>query len=200
MSITVTPDPFHLVLFDSEQIRAVIADVAAQVEFPRGVDVLLTVDEALPHPILATFADVVDGHAELWAAGGNFEARDRPRAFSEPHAHAEIAHMLLRAKDRLCDGFEAAPPEAELTLGERAAWDAYTWGRLARLGHPVHVQKRRYDFRMQHGFTDAADAAFGQLWRAESMTWPGVREICAATGADQRPKPKVALDLLRRTA
>ena len=198
MTTTVTPDPFHLVLYDTATIRTIVDDVAAAIEFPPGVDVSLTVDEALPHPILATFADVVDGTAVLWVAGGNFEARDQPRAFSELHARADITHMLLRAKDRLVGGFEGSPPDAQLTLGERAAWDAYTWGRLVRLGHPVHAQKRRYDFRMQHGFTDASDAAFERLWTAPSITWPGVQEICKATGAADRPKPKVPVDLLRQ--
>lgn len=200
MTITVAPDPFILVLFDTATIRAIVEDVAAQIEFPPGVDISLTVDEALPHPILATFADVVDGTAVLWVAGGNFEARDQVRAFSELHARAEITNMLLRAKDRLVGGFEDAPPEADLSLGERAAWDTYTWGRLARLGHPIHEQKRRYDFRMQHGFTDASDAAFERLWNAPSMTYAGVQEICRETGAADRPKPKVAIDLVRQTA
>lgn len=200
MTTTVTPDPFHLVLYDTATIRAIVDDVAAQIEFPPGVDISLTVDEALPHPILATFADVADGAAVLWVAGGNFEARDQPRAFSELHARADITHMLLRARDRLAGGFEDAPPDAQLTLGERAAWDTYTWGRLVRLGHPVHEQKRRYDFRMQHGFSDPSDAAFERLWTSPSMSWAGVREICKATGAADRPKPKVPVDLLRQTA
>ena len=34
-------------------------------------------------------------------------------------------------------------------------------------GHNVRRQKQLYDFRMQHGFTDVADAAFERLWNAE---------------------------------
>jgi hypothetical protein len=200
VTVTVTPDPFLLVLYDTATIRTIVEDVAAQIEFPTDVDIALTIDEALPHPLLATFADVVDGKAALWVAGGNFEARDQVRAFSELHARADITHMLLRAKDRLVGGFEDAPPDAALTLGERAAWDTYAWGRLVRLGHPVHEQKRRYDFRMQHGFTDASDAAFERLWNAPTMTFAGVQEICRETGAVDRPKPKVAVDLLRHSA
>jgi hypothetical protein len=30
------------------------------------------------------------------------------------------------------------------------------------------------------------------------MTWDGIREICAETGAANRPKPKVPIDLLRQ--
>ncbi|HEY3831206.1 MAG TPA: hypothetical protein VGO03_02835 [Acidimicrobiia bacterium] len=198
MTVTVRPDPFILVLYDNATVRGIVDDVAAQVQFPAAVDIDLTVDEGLPHPILGTNADIVDGVATLWVSGGNFESRDSPRAFSERHARADITHMLLRAKDRVGGGFEAAPPDSELTLGERQAWDTYTWGRVARLGHNVHRQKRLYDFRMQHGFSDASDAAFERLWSAESMTWDGVREICAETGAVNRPKPKTAIDLLRQ--
>ena len=200
MIVTVSPDPFHLVQYQASVIRGIIEDVAAQIDWPTNIDISLTVDEQLPMPILGTFADVVaDGtRAEVWISGGNFEARDKSREFSELHARAEITHVLLRAKDRVGDAFAAAPPEGSLTLGERCAWDTYTWGRCVRLGHPVHHQKRLYDFRMQHGFSDAADAAFDRLWAAESMTWDGIREICVETGAVDRPKPKTPIDLLRQ--
>ena len=200
MTVAVTPDRFHLVPYDAKEIQAIIEDCAAQVEFPSGVDIKLRVDEGLPHPILGTNADIVDGVAELFVSGGNFEARNKSRTFSEIHARAEITHMLLRAKDRLCGGFENAAPDADLSLGERQAWDTYTWGRVARLGHNVHQQKRIYDFRMQHGFNDASDAAYDRLWAAESVTWDGVREICAETGANERPTPKTPIDLLRQGA
>jgi hypothetical protein len=198
VNVTVVPDPFHLVNFEAAVIRAIVEDVAAQLQWPTSVDIVLTVDEQLPHPILGTFADVVDGTAQLWVSGGNFESRNESRAFAELHARAEITHMLLRARDRMSDDFASAPPEAELSLGERAAWDLYAWGRCQRLGFPVHEQKRRYDFRMQHGFSDASDAAFDRLYAAETMTWNGLREICAETGAASRPKPKLPADLLRQ--
>lgn len=198
MTITVTPDPFHLVAYDAAVIRAIIEDAAAQVGFPTTVDITLRVDETLPHPILGTNVDIVDGVAQLYVSGGNFEARNKSRAFSPDHARAEIAHLLLRANDRVSGGFENASAEADLTLGERSAWDTYTWGRVARLGHNVHHQKRLYDFRMQHGFNDAADAAFDRLWAAESMTWEGIKEICAETGANLRTTPKTPIDLLRQ--
>jgi len=204
VTVTVRPDPFILVLFDTAVVRGIVDDVAAQIGFPPGVDIDLTVDEALPHPILGTNSDVVEEGgrkiAKLYASGGNFESRDKSRAFSELHARAEITLMLLRAKDRVDGGFESAPPDQELTLAERQAWDCYAWGRIARLGHNVHHQKRLYDFRMQHGFTDAADAAFERLYNAESITWDGIREVCAETGAVNRPKPKTPIDLLRQGA
>jgi hypothetical protein len=197
-TLTVSPDPFNLVVFDSAVVRALLEELAGTLELPTDVDISLTIDEALPHPILGTMADVVDRHVDLWCTGGCFEARDRTRAFSERHARAEISAMLLRARDRLRGGFEDAPRDADLHPGERAAWDAYTAGRLAALGHRIHHQKRLYDFRLQHGFTDAADAAFERLWTIGTTTWPAIQEVCVATGAAERPKPKLAGDLLRR--
>ncbi len=198
MTITVTPDPFVLVPYDAATIRSIIEDTAAQLELSASIDISLRVDEQLPHPILATNVDIVDGAISLFVSGGNFESRNKSRTFSEVHARAEIAHMLFRAKDRFDGGFENAPVDADLTLGERQSWDIYAWGRVARIGHNVHQQKRIYDFRMQHGFTDAADAAYERLWSAQTMTWDGVREICAETGANERPTPKTPIDLLRQ--
>ncbi len=197
-SLTVTPDPFDLVAFDAGVVRALLEELAGTLGMPTDVDIALTIDEAVPHPILGTMADIVDGKIDLWCTGGCFEARDRTRAFSERHARVEISGMLLRARDRLSGGFEDAPSDADLHPGERAAWDAYTAGRLVDLGHRVHHQKRIYDFRLQHGFTDAGDAAFERLWTIGSTTWPAIQEVCVATGAAGRPKPKLPGDLLRR--
>ena len=198
MTISVTPEAFILTPYDNAEIHLIIEDVCAQIGFPGGLDIALRVDETLPHPIVGTNVDLVDGVVQMYVSGGNFEARNKSRTFSPVHARAEITHMLLRAVDRLKGGFERASLEADLTLGERQAWDTYTWGRVARLGHNVHEQKRRYDFRMQHGFNDAADAAYERLWAAESMTWDGVKEICAETGANLRATPKTPIDLLRQ--
>ncbi len=197
-TISVTPDPFHLVEYDAAVIRGIVEEVAGAVGIPPGVDIALVVDEALPHPILGTETNVIDGSIELWTSGGWFEARDKTRAFSERHARAVLTTMLMRARDRLSGGFEGAPPDSELTLAERAAWEAFAWGRATRLGHNVHRQKRIYDFRLQHGFTDAADAVFDRLWTSDSSSWGAIQEICVETGAVNRPKAKLPADLLRR--
>jgi hypothetical protein len=106
--------------------------------------------------------------------------------------------MLLRAKDRLSEGFADAPRESELTRAERAAWDAYAVGRAHRLGAKVLRQAQLYDYRLQHGFSDVADAAFDRLWNAESVTFAGIREICVETGAAERQTSKIPIDLLRQ--
>lgn len=195
--ITVTPDPFHLVAYEASVLRELVADIAALVELPPDVAVRLDVDEALPHPLVANEVDVVDGVVELWCSGGSFEARDRSRQFSTEHASAQLMAMLLRARDRVCGGFEEAPPDRSLTHAQRAAWDASAWGRVAQRGINVHQQKRRYDFRLQHGFSDASDAAFERLWAAPACSWAIVTEVCAETGAVDRPKAKTDIGLLR---
>ena len=78
------------------------------------------------------------------------------------------------------------------------AWDVYAIGRAERLGLDVRRQRELYDFRLQHGFTDVADAAFERCWDAPSMTFAGIREICKETGAADRGASKVPVDILRQ--
>jgi hypothetical protein len=197
VTVRVTPDPFTLIAYDVAEITAIVEDAAALVDFPPGVDVDLEVDEELFAPLTGHMSDVVDGRPKLWISGANFEDSRRPRHFSAAQARRDLTIMLLRAKDRLGEGFADAPAEADLSRGERAAWDVYAVGRAERLGIAVRRQKQLYDYRLQHGFTDVADAAFDRLWDAETMTWDGIREICKETGAAERGPSKIPVDLLR---
>jgi hypothetical protein len=147
---------------------------------------------------VGTASDVVDGRAVLWMSGGNLEDTHRSRQFNEEFARRDFVQMLLRANDRLSEGFAAAPSDLELTLAERAAWDVWTHARAGRLGIENRPKRMRYDFRLQHGFTDAADAAFDRLWDAPTLTWDGLQELCKETGAADRPPTKIPPDLLRR--
>jgi len=196
--VHVTPDPFTVVPYDGEVIAGLVEEAAALAGFPPGVEIDLEIDEDLPHPLVGTASDVVDGRAVLWMSGGNLEDTHRTRQFSEPTARRELLQMLLRAGDRLSEGFASAPPDVDLTLAERIAWDVWTHARIGPLGLPNRPDRMRYDFRLQHGFTDAADSAFDRLWNARTLTWDGLREICKETGAADRPPSKVPTDLLRR--
>jgi hypothetical protein len=196
--VHVTPDPFTMVPYEVPVIAGLVEEAAALIGFPSDVEIDLEVDEDLPHPLLFTTSDIVDGRAVLWVSGGNFEDTHHNRVFSEPFARRELTQVLLRANDRLSDGFASAPPDTDLTLAERIAWDTWTHGRVGRLGIEVRPDRMRYDFRLQHGFTDAADAAFDRLWDAQSLSWDGLREICKETGAADRPTSKVPTDLLRQ--
>ena len=197
-SITVTPDPFTLIGYDAAEIRTLVEEAAALAEIPPGADIALSVDEELFAPLTGHMSDVVDGRIVLWISGGNFEDNKRPTYFSADQARADLAVMMLRAKDRLSDDFAAAPPDAELSRGERAAWDTYAVGRARRLGIDARRSRQLYDFRLQHGFTDVTDAAFERCWEADHITWDGIREICKETGATDRAASKVPVDLLRQ--
>jgi hypothetical protein len=41
----------------------------------------------------------------------------------------------------------------------------------------VQRQRRLYQFRNRHGFTDAADAAFDRLWSADGLTWAEISAL-----------------------
>jgi hypothetical protein len=196
--VHISPDAFTVVPYEVPVIAALVEEAAALVGFPADVEIDLEVDEDLPHPLVGTASDIADGRARLWMSGGNLESTHRNREFNEPAARFDLTLMLLRANDRLAEGFASAPPDIELSLAERIAWDVWTHARAGRLGLPTRTDRMRYDFRLQHGFTDAADAAFDRLWKAPTLTWDGLREICKETGAADRPVSKVPTDLLRR--
>jgi len=197
-SITVTPDPFTLIAYDVAEIKALLEEAAALAGIASDVDIVLNVDEELFAPLTGHMSDVVDGKVVLWISGGNFEDNKRPTHFSEDQARVDLAVMMLRAHDRLTDDFAGAPLDAELSRGDRSAWDVYALGRAFRLGVDVRRPRTLYDFRLQHGFTDVADAAFERCWNAERMTWDGIREISKETGAADRGPSKVPVDLLRQ--
>ena len=65
-------------------------------------------------------------------------------------------------------------------------------------GMPVRRQATIYEYRLQHGFSDIADAAFERLWETPSTTFAALQEICAETGASTRDSSKIPIDLLRQ--
>ena len=196
--VTVTPDPFTLIPFDAAEIAALVEDVAALVDFPPAVEISLEVDEELFPPLTGHMSDVVDGRVVLWISAANLEDTRKPRTFAAEQARSDLAVMLLRAEDRLSDDFRDAPADRELTRGERVAWDVHALGRVERLGLAVRRQRELYDFRLQHGFSDVADAAFERCWAAPTMTFAGIRELCKETGAADRGPSKVPVDILRQ--
>ena len=44
-------------------------------------------------------------------------------------------------------------------------------------------QRRLYQFRNRHGFTDVADAVFQRLWEGEGLTWADLERACDETAA-----------------
>jgi hypothetical protein len=178
MIVTVEPPAFSLVHFDPRRIAALAAEVAAVVGLPDDVAVGIEVDEK--NPFGKAWA-LVDGRsATLSVEGGAFEDPQRLRQFSEAGARLVLGRLLFRVADRLDPAFGVPPADSDLTKAEHAAWDAYSLGRFSRrAGVDGGRDRRRYAFRIRHGFNDAADRAFDQLWEGSDLTWADLRRICS---------------------
>ena len=178
MTVTVTPEAFALVLFDTERIRAVVEGVARGLGLSDAVPIVVNVDESTP--LARTTLSSIDPPV-LDIEGGAFEHPRLPRQLSETRVAIVAARLLARAADRSDPGFAEAPGEDQLTLPQADAWDAYALGRASRLGYTVHEPRWRYRFRTRHGFTDTADKVFDRLWAAEHLTWADLVAACEET-------------------
>lgn len=193
MSHTVTLDPetFTMVKYDAAELLALADEAATAAGVPDDVPIGIEVDEALPHPLVASASWVSDGSIGLWFSGGTFEDPQRQAELHPEISRTELTAALLRAKDRLDGGFEDAPPDAELSERQRAIWDVYAEGRVARLGFKVKEPRRRYTYRLRCGFNDVADAEYDRLWAAPSLSWTELDEISERLAeADPRPATK----------
>lgn len=177
MIVTVDPPAFSLVDFDAGRIAALAAEVAALVGVPGDVTVVVDVDERSP---FGKASAVVDGRwARLVVEGGAFEDPQRLRQFSDAGSRLVLGRLLYRVADRLDPAFGDPPADADLTMPEHAAWDAYCLGRYARrTGVDGGHGRRRYAFRIRHGFSDTADQAFDQLWNGSDLTWSDIQQVC----------------------
>lgn len=174
MPVEVRPDTFSMVFFDAAEIRAIVERLVAEVGLPGDLAVTIEVDETTPmgRARVASFEPLV-----ITAESGALEDVKAPRKLSPEGTADVIGKLLLSVRDRLDPVFGEPPSEDDLTLQESVAWEVYCVARLGRLGHPVQRQRRLYQFRNRHGFTDAADAAFDKLWTAEQLTWADITAI-----------------------
>jgi hypothetical protein len=193
--IRLTPEAFTMVKFDAAELLAIAEDAATAVGVPDDVGIAIEVDEALPHPLVASLVEINDGSIALWFSGGTFEDPQYQAQLHPAISRTELAAALLRARDRLDGGFEDAPPDVELSERQRAIWDVYAEGRVARLaGFTVKEPRRRYTYRLRCGFNDVADAEYERLWVTPSLTWAQLGEIEERlAAADPRPTTKKPL-------
>jgi hypothetical protein len=175
--VTVSPAEFTLVRFDAGRIAELVGEVADRVGFSEDAEIVVEVDE--PHPLGRAVVASVDP-VTLQVQGGAFEDQKRPRRMSEQAVVDVAGRLLFRAADRLDPAFAAAPADADLTARQHAAWDAYALGRLDRSGRHPNKERRRYHFRLRHGFSDAADLAFERLWSASGLSWAELDAVSAA--------------------
>jgi hypothetical protein len=149
--------------------------VATLAGLPDDTSIELIVDEGNPFGKTDT---AVEGRCvRLVVEGGAFEDPQQLRQFSEPNCRLVLGRLLFRAADRLNPSFGSPPADPDLTPSEHAAWDAYAVGRYARKAAVDGGRdRRRYAFRIRHGFTDSADRAFDRLWTGSDLTWADLRE------------------------
>jgi hypothetical protein len=176
--VCVRPDVFTLVDFEAADIARLTAEVAAGVGLPDDLDLVLEIDET--NPFGGSSAVIEATTVTLSVEGGAFENPKAIRQLSEAGTRLVLGRLLFRIRDRLDPAFGDPPPDPELTFAQHAAWDAYAVGRYARLaGLNGGRDRRRYAFRLRHGFTDAADRAFDRLWRSDGLTWSDLEEVMA---------------------
>lgn len=185
--VTVLPEEFTMVEFDAKRIAAIAEEVAATVGLGDDVEITIEVDEASPFGHIRSEADGTD--VRIRAESAAFEDAKNPRHMSEGGTRLVLTRLLFRAADRFSDDFGDPPADTELTYEQHTAWDAYALGRYERLGHDGEKPRRRYHFRLRHGFTDVADRVFERLWAAERLTWDDILAACEETTA-VRPEPE----------
>jgi len=167
--VTVTPETFTMVIYDHDAIAAAVDEVAAAVGLDD--DVRVEVDEA--NPLARTHLLSADPIV-IAVDGGAFEDPRHPRQLSTDSVSVVVGRLILQALDRRDPAFGDPPPEDAMPVAHRVAWDVYALGRLARKGYPAQRQRRLYNFRNRHGFTDVADAAFDRLWTGDGLTWADI--------------------------
>jgi hypothetical protein len=179
-AVTVEPAEFHLVAFDAMEIAEITAVLRHRVGLPEGLPIRIEVNERTPlgRSRLASIDPAV-----LVVEGGALENAHRPRHLSQRGATEALGRLLLRLRDRLDPAFGEPPDEGDLTLALITAWDVYSIGRLGRLGHRAQRPRWLYHYRLRHGFTDMADAAFDQLWTADGLTWTDLEQLSTTSAA-----------------
>ena len=157
-----------MVFFDAAEIRAIVEKLVQEIGLPADLAVTIDIDETTPmgRSLLASLDPVV-----LSLESGALEDPKRPRKIDPEGAADVLGRLLFEVRDRLDPAFGNPPAEADITLPLSVAWQVYCVGRLHRLGYRAQRQRRLYQFRNRHGFTDAADEAFARLWTADNLTW-----------------------------
>lgn len=174
--VTVEPTTFTLVDFDAGELSALLESLLD--ELGLDVPVTLEVDERTPlgRAVVASLDPVV-----IEVESGALQDARSLRSFSAVASTNVLGRLLLRVRDRRDPAFGDPPADVDLTLPQAAAWDAYCVGRLVRLGHDRfdERQRRLYQFRTRHGFSDVADVAFDSLWDGTDLTWADIDRLSA---------------------
>jgi hypothetical protein len=184
MAVTVAPETFAMVSYDAGEIASITERLITEIGLPESLEVHIKVDETTPlGRAHVTSLEPVTVEAE----SGAFEDPKKPRQLS-PFGTADVlGRLLFRVRDRLDPTFGDPPIDDDLPLPLTVAWDVYAVGRLSRLGYHSQRQRRLYHFRNRHGFTDAADAAFNELWTSDALTWADIEQLSDGALAAHTP-------------
>jgi hypothetical protein len=176
MTVTVTPETFTLVMYDSSEIASIVTELITAVGLPADLDVAVEVDENTPlgRASVASYDPLV-----LRLESGALENPKQPRHLSRTGSSDVLGRLLLRVHDRRDPAFGDPPDDGDIPIAYSVAWDAYCIGRLVRLGykHYDNRQRRLYHFRNRHGFSDTADDAFDKLWTSDNLTWAEITRL-----------------------
>ena len=175
MAVTVTPTEFRFVKFDNAEAVHVVENLLDRLGMADR-DVSIDIDETTP---LARAEIKGTDPITIAVESGAFENPKVLRTLLADNVANVIGRLLLRIRDRESGAFTDAPADGDLSLPQLVAWEVYSNGRLGRLGYPMQRQRWLYHFRNRHGFTDAADAAFEQLWAARDLSWSDISAIIA---------------------
>ena len=181
--VTIQPETFTLIEFDRDELTGVVERLLDAIGLDKPV--VLDIDQTTPLGEAKVVS--VDDAVKLHVESGALEDPKRLRQLSPSGSANVLGRLLFRVRDRLDAAFGDPPPDGELGLELSSAWDVYAVGRLVRLGfrHENDRQRRLYQFRTRHGFSDSSDAAFEALWDGDGLTWADVERLSASakTGA-----------------
>lgn len=187
MRVEVVPASFTLVDYSAEAISDIVCEVGHALGLEPDLAVRVEIDETTP---LGGSALVSSDPVVIRAESGALEDAKRPRQLSTIGTATVLGLLLARVRDLRDPAFGLVPPDDEVAAAPFTAWEAYAAGRLVRLGYRAHEprQRRLYHFRVRHGFSDAGDAAFEQLWTRDGLTWADITSLSdeAVTGGRGR--------------
>jgi hypothetical protein len=169
--LTVRPEHFQAVLFEHAEVVAIAEHAVSVVGFDPTREIVVEIDE---RTVLGRVRITSLEPVTIVAESGALEDPKRPRKVSHELGMLALGKALFRASDRISGRFDDAPADDRVGLRELAAWDVYAAGRCARAGITPPRQRHLYGFRNRHGFSDATDVRFEELWNADGLSWADV--------------------------
>src|SRR3954468_12207459 len=125
MAVSVSPEEFHLVKYDSQEIVAIVSELADRVGLGER-DIVIEVDEKTP---LGSSAVVSLDPITITVESGGFEDAKHLRHLSPESVEGVIGPHPMPTKDRLNPAFGAPPADDDLPIDLYTAWDMYAVGR-----------------------------------------------------------------------